>query len=200
MIRRILPFSMLTLALLAVPALGAPPTLPDTPAAAGGLLLARTFDLSEPVTFDWRAERPEYDHGVLLVIEAAPDLLYPRQVAEPVLYVGNQTAMRLNVGYRSGRLVALVPGDVDLASAPIWFGSPELPERVDAETVVAELDAARAAGITPFAPAVVSAAVSAGGDPIRAASLQGVLSVAAELVREHSPSETSRVKSLAGGE
>ena len=139
------------------------PAVPQTPAAVEELLYARTFTLENGYTFDWSKERPLLTQGTILVLKVDPALVYARQTAEPVLYVGDRTAERVNIGHRSGHVVAIVPGHVDLTRAPIWFGSPELPERVDAATVRAERALADAAGIKPFGTDRVSKALTNGG-------------------------------------
>jgi len=114
-------------------AFAAPPPLPPTPAPIKALIYARPFVLNEGFRYYWRQEKPMVSEGYLLVIEVDPDLVYPRQTAEPVLFVGDQTAMRLNVGYNSGRVIALVPDSA--ARRSIRFGRPQLPETPTAETI-----------------------------------------------------------------
>jgi hypothetical protein len=127
---------------------------------------ARPFTLAAPAVHAWRKEQPAYTAGVLLVLRAPVELLAPRQTAEPVLYVGAQTAERVNTGADTGMLVAIVPAgldasgkvDLDLSRTPIYFGAPALPEQIDAAAAQRELAAARARGIAPPAAAAVSAA------------------------------------------
>jgi hypothetical protein len=78
-----------------------PPT-PPMPAAVDGLVYARSFSLTEGFMFDLRKERPEVKEGLLLVLKADKALLVPRAALMPVLYVGDQTAERLNMGHKSG--------------------------------------------------------------------------------------------------
>jgi len=151
------------LLLLASAAVAAPPPIPDTPAPVIDLVYARPFSLTEGFEFRWSAERPVVTRGVILVLDVDPALIYPRQVAEPVLYVGDRTAQRVSRGYPAGRVLAIVPGDVDLAGTPIFFGTPELPERIDAATARGEREQAVAAGIRPLPPGVVDAALLRGG-------------------------------------
>src|SRR5690606_37988228 len=131
----------------------------------------------------------------IIVIEVNPDLVYPRQSAEPVLYVGDQTAQRLNVGYESGFVVALVPGELegdnklDLTKAPIWFGTPELPERVDADRIRQEKALAVNVGIKPFDAEKIEKVLAEGGETMAEETLAGVLEVVADLVDEYSPQE-----------
>lgn len=140
--------------------------VPATPASVGRVLHASPCVLEQAYTHAWRRERPQVRAGYLLVLEVDPALVVPRQGAEPVLYVGRQTAQRFNVGYGSGRVVAFVPSDLgedggltlDLATAPIWFGAPELPERVDAARIADERRKAAGARIRPRTTAELQAA------------------------------------------
>src|SRR5262245_55713327 len=114
------------------------------------ILFAQAFRLDKPYTHTWRKEQPQVSAGYVLVLAVDPEFVRPQQTPEPVLYVGDQTAERINAGDVSGRLVVLVPsaansrGEIalDLNKALIWFGGTELPERVDAAQVNAEAGAA----------------------------------------------------------
>src|SRR5262245_4270050 len=86
-----------------------PPPLPVTPAGEVALLYARPFTVEVPFTHVWRAEQPVFSAGVVVVLSVDPDLVHPRQTAEPILFVGDQTAERVNFGHESGRVVAIVP-------------------------------------------------------------------------------------------
>lgn len=173
-------------------ALAAPP-LPSGPVPVQELVYARAFDLDQGFAYDWRQERPLVRRGTLLVVQVDPDLAYPRQTAEPVLYVGTQTAMRLNVGYPSGYLVALVPGDMELdaEATRIWFGAPALPESVTQATIAAQHARAVAAGIAPIPRAQVAAAYARGGAPLSRRTLAALLADAAALVERYAPDEAA---------
>ena len=134
------------------------PQLPPNPTTAPVELLdAIPFLLDEPVPHTWRREAPLYDAGYLLVLHADPELVRPRQTYDAVLYVGAQTAARCNAGTTTGNLVVIVPAPrgangtvaLDPWSVPIWFGPPELPERVDAARIQRELASARQSGVGP---------------------------------------------------
>jgi hypothetical protein len=170
-------------------AVESPPAVPDTPAAVESIIYAREFTLENGYPFTWSKESPVVTSGYLLVLKVDPDLVFPRQVAEPVLYVGAQTAQRVNHGFPSGHVIAIVPGDVDLTKALIWFGTPELPERVDTNVANAELNLAEAAGIKPFAAAEVNAARAQAGEELKGATVVDVLRVAADLIRQYAPEE-----------
>lgn len=139
--------------------------LEELPVGTVELLEARPFIVDEPFEHEWRAEKPLERAGYLLVLKVEPELARPRQTAERVLYVGDQTAERCSVGgptaersealWQRGILVVLVPSPLasdgrialDLDTTLIWFGSAELPERVDAARVAAELAHAHSMGI-----------------------------------------------------
>jgi hypothetical protein len=139
---------------------------------------------------DWRKERPMVTAGTLVVLKINPDLVVPRQTAEPVLYAGNQTVQRLNSGHESGHLIVIIPGKVDLTQIPIWFGRPELPERVDANMIKSERALAEAANIQPFAVQKVQEAGIKGGEHLEVFDLHTLLrDHVAELVLQYSPHE-----------
>jgi hypothetical protein len=174
----------------------APPAIPATPAGIEEVVSIRPFTLENGFEFKWSAESPMVKSGVLLVLKVEPALVYPRQVAEPVLYVGNQTAQRMNHGYESGYVVALVPGEVDLTKDPIWFGTPELPERVTRDMAATERKLADEAGIKPLAAREAETAVKNGGDAIHAENMTEMLDPVANLIEKYSPQENELVESL----
>ena len=166
------------------------PPIPATPAAVDDLVYARPFTLANGFKYDWNKERPTVTSGTLVVLKVNPDLVIPRQSAMPVLYVGNHTAQPLNHGHESGHVIAIVPGEVDLSTAPMWYGSPDLPERVDANMAQAERASADAAQVKPFSSEKVRAARAKGGEPLAVADLYTLLKDhVAELVLEYSPQE-----------
>jgi len=157
--------------------------------SVAALIYARPFTLEEGYEFSWRAEHPTVVEGYILVLKVDRDLVYPRQVAEPVLYVGDQTAERVNIGYKSGHVIAIVPEKVDLSKAAIWLGTPELPERVDAETISAEQAKAAAAGIEAFGSKAVDASLRAGGEAVSFADHNEMLRHLATLITRYAPDE-----------
>jgi len=173
-----------------------PPALPETPASVEALVYAQPFSLEEGYEFSWRAERPIVVEGYLLVLKVNPDLVHPRQVAEAVLYVGDQTVERVNLGHQSGHVIAIVPEKVDLTEAAIWFGTPQLPALVDAEIVAAEQAKAATAGIEPFASKAVDASLRAGGEEMTFADHTDMLRHIATLIQQYSPQERVLAESL----
>jgi hypothetical protein len=171
--------------------------LPAQPAAPQiqpiELIEATPFRLVEAHTHHYRAEAPRYDAGTLLVLRMAPELLVPRQTFENVLYVGAETAERVNVGDRSGFLVALVPGTPDLSTTPIFWGQPELPERVTAAEAQRQLDLARSAGVT--APGA-AAAQGAAREAVELYDSYELLRFASYAVERFSPQEQDLIGGL----
>lgn len=167
------------------------PPLPDTPAAVDGIVFAQPFELDEPFRFGWMRDPLDVRSGWVVVLEVRPELVAPRQVAEPVLYVDRLPAWRANTGFLDGRVVAIVPGDVDLHEALAWFGTPELPERLTAEGAAQELDLARRAGLAPLPAEAVAAAMEAGGGPLVLEDFTALSFAVRELVERHAPGEAS---------
>ncbi len=174
-----------------------PPPVPATPAAADAVVYARTFTLTEGYKFEWSKERPVVKEGLILVLKVSPDLVHPRQCLEPVLYVGNQTAERVNMGNESGHVIAIVPGKVDLEKSPIWFGTPELPERVDANITQQERNLADNAKIKPFDKAKIAAATNRGAKKLEAADRDELRRTLAPLIRKYAPAEKTLADTLA---
>jgi len=165
------------------------PAIPDTPAGVDDVLYARTFEMEKGYNFEWTKDRSMMTTGTLLVLKVNPDLVFARQVAEPVLYVGNKTAERVNIGHKSGHVIAIVPGEVDLKTTPIYFGTPELPERVDAEMADSELASAQSKGIKPFAAKKVEAAQANGGEKLQVADREELLREIAPLIVKYAADE-----------
>lgn len=188
-------------ALAAAVVIAAPPQTPATPAAVQDIVFAQPFTLEQGEMSYWRAERPVIESGYIVVLKVNPDLVYPRQSAEPVLYIGDTTAQRLNVGYRSGYVVAVVGAEItgdkamDLSKVKIWFGTPELPERVDANRIAQESALADAAGIKAFDAEKISTLL-AQNETLDEQSMRGILDDVAAQIRRFSPQEESVAVSL----
>ena len=158
-----------------------------TPTSVEKIVYSRPFSLNTSYTHHWRQEKPRIRFGTLVVFKVNPKLVRPRNAAEPVLYVGNQTAERLNHGYESGHVIAIVPGHVDFNESPAWFGRPELPERVNEKIIATERALAERAGIKPLSPKAV---IKKKPSPLRAVNLADLLREhVAELVLKYSPAE-----------
>lgn len=182
-------FALCTLALASMVFAG-PPPVPETPAPVEDVVYARTFTLEKGYRFSWTREDIILTKGTLLVLKVDPALVISRQLAEPVLYVGDQSAERVNIGQESGYVIAVVPGEVDLTKAPIWFGTPDLPERIDRERAQAERAKAEAAGIKPFSQEKVQVAQAKGGEQVNLADRETLgRDMLADLIEQYSPQE-----------
>lgn len=204
---RFLSFALLAaLALAGARPAAAQSVAPDaSPVPVADLVHAVPFRTAEPIVHVWRAEQPAYKAGWILVLrvaEADREILRPRQTLERVLYVGDQTARRVNVGYGSRHLVVIVPSDVrpdgslalDPRTAPIWFGGGALPEQVDAGLVARERARAEAAGAVPVEADVLEAARRKGGAAVEAAGEEGLVGFAMNLVERYAPDERDLVR------
>lgn len=157
------------------------------PAAVIDILEIQPFKLREGYQYDWLQSRPVVSDGLLVVLKVDPSQVVPRNAAELVLYAGDRTVQRLNQGDRSGYVIAIIPGDLDLASEPIWFGRPELPERVTPDVIREERKLADSAGIKAFGADKVKGALR---DAIEVEDLAALLrGPAADLVLKYSPDE-----------
>jgi hypothetical protein len=170
----------------------APAAQPVEPPPQLQLLHAERFAVDRPFRHLWRADQPWVQSGWLLVLSGDPEQLRPRQVKEPVLYVGAQTAERINTARDSGRLVVLVPGDFRLEDAPIFLGGTALPEELWQPQIDAELAAAKAAGaLPPTGPAIANASVPA----VQKFANDFALRLRAiDLVEQHSPTEVDLIR------
>src|SRR5262245_13243163 len=155
------------------------------------LVQAERFQVDKPFQHLWRADKPLVNSGWLLVLSGDPALFVPRQTKEPVLYVGAQTAQRVNFPEQSGKLVVIVPGDFFLEDAPIFFGAEALPEELRQFQIDAELEAARAAGARPPTADAIEKAMKTEGQTF--ASDYELRMRAIQLVEQHSPQEQALI-------
>lgn len=180
------------------------PAMPATPASVTELVEVIPFELTTPFEHNMRKDRAEYTRGHILVIRAPEAYLIPRQVAEPVLLVGGQTAERINTGIGTGVLVVVVPEWTERAedgteragnpaTARIWFATPELPERVDAAWIEAEATKAATAGVVAQAP---RAGAFAAAKRVNLADRDALGRVLADVVERHAPQESDRIEAL----
>lgn len=175
---------VVAVSLLAVPACAA--AIPETPARVKNILVAQPFTLARPYTYDWSAEKLTVTSGVLVVLDADPAIAADRDALQPVLYAGDVPVQRLNHGV-SGRVIAIIPGSVNLATTPIWFGTPGLPGRTTMEMARAERNKAERAEIRPFSAERIAAVTR---PAVSAPDLTTLLrNVAAALVEQYSPRE-----------
>ena len=160
---------------------------------AAEVVFAQPFELDRPGVHSARAERPEYRTGFLLVVAADRELLRLRQSAHPVLYVGDETARRVNHGLGSGHAIVIVPGLEDLASQRVFFGEAVLPEQVTKDEARRQLARSIAAGQEPLAGRL--ARIERAGT-LFAQDEHELFLRAADLVERFAPDETDLVTSL----
>ncbi len=173
-----------------------PPRIPAEPHDQPvRVIRAQRFEVARPFAHVWRVDRPMVKSGWLLVLSVPPELVHPRQAHEPVLYVGAQTANRVNPHpYESGKMVVIVPGDFLLEDSPIFFGAPALPEEVGPSHIDKEVARARDAGVRP--PSVDNLATVVVAEVLRVATEYDLRQRAIDLVEKYSPQE----KDLIAGE
>jgi hypothetical protein len=165
---------------------------PRRPATQVEFVHARPFRLEVPYRHTWRADREVVTHGWLVVVEAPREFLVPRQTYEPVLYVGAQTADRVNLGTGSGRIVTIVPGDVDWRTTRLFFGAPALPENLRAIDIAAAADGAVAAGLPPVDPQRLADGTEL--EPLVVEDEYALRLAAMDLVEQYAPDERELVE------
>ena len=145
------------------------------------------FQLERSFDFNWRRDQVTVQSGLLVVFKVDPELVTPRNELEPVLYAGNHTVQRLNHGHESGFVLGIIPEQIDLSQEPVWFGTPDLPERIDADQIAIERSSAERFGIAPLPSDDV---VSLTQDPVVASDMTALLrKQAADLLLAFSPQE-----------
>ena len=178
-----------------------PAAIAAGPSPVWDVLYARPFRLAQPYRHNWRVERPPVHAGHLLVLSVDPAAFVPSQDYEPVLYVGEQTAERVNHGHLDGALVVIVPSPADdqgwptreLHRLPIFLGGTALPEEVDASRIARELSLTSA---VPFADARLARALANGGAPLDVLDQVDLRQAAARLVLLYAPSERDLAQGL----
>lgn len=176
------------IALLSMLAAAETPVVPtDSGRSVTGISWARPVVLAEPEVYTMQAEHPSFSDGWLIQLSADPSLLIPRQVGDPVLYIGDVPAFRFNWDPVGGCVVAFVPGAVDLAKTEVFFGSTELPERVTRARGAEERAAARTLGVRPLAVGQTEAV-------LRVADFRGVEAVAMERVAACTSTDSDRMR------
>jgi hypothetical protein len=170
-----------------IPASSAPGSQALAPLAVQDLIVAQPFTLSRGYVNTWSKQRETVTSGVIVVLQVDPSLATRRDSLERVLYAGSSPLQRLSDGARSGRVIGIVPNVSSVAGLPIWFGQPNLPERVTPALAEAERARATEGGIRPLAADKTRSATR----PAVAAQDLSVLlrDRVAPLVLEHSPED-----------
>jgi hypothetical protein len=161
-------------------------------------MYVRPFVLDEAYQTWWRKERPFVRSGYIVVLRVVPAVVVPKATAEPVLYAGDQTVERINIGQFSGYVVGIVPGEPRLKGLRFWFGEPGFPESVDADLIARERAAAEVAGVGVIPNKQMRQARAAGGRTLHAANKSDLLDAIAPLILEYSPQEKRLANMLRG--
>jgi len=178
------------------PAPSARPAAVTPPAAPAAILYARPFVSERPIEFSIGGEKTTRTRGWILVVEADKSLLEPRDEPDFVLFVGDAVAQKVSSGCWSGKVVVMAP-DVDLAKAPIFFGSRLLPDRLTKPVVEGEIARAKERGIAArSADELRRAARKGGAEPFRVRDMSELWFLTGPVILEHSPEERDLVESL----
>jgi hypothetical protein len=182
------------------------PPLPALPAGVSEVVLVREFRLASGYEHRFSKEKPTVTAGYIMVLRASSDLLASRQVAMPVLMVGATPVEPMNVGFASGTIVVVVPSAVkedgslalDLATSPVHFAAPVLPETIDAAFGAKQSALALRSGIAPPTAEALAAAKRAGGAVASVADREALDRVLGALVRTYAADESDIADALEG--
>lgn len=153
-----------------------------------GLIAAQPFELVAAATHYWRAERPQYTRGWLLVLECDPALLARRQTSEALLASSGELLERLNEGAKHGRVVAILPSWDAREPRSFAFVNAERPEAVDAGMAASLWQDARS--LCSVDADQWSRALTLGGGPIRFEDRTQLEEHAARWILEHAPEDS----------
>lgn len=178
------------------------PALPATPSATVGvkIISIQGVVLGSSYATDFRSEHPQVIAGWLMVIEADKAVLAPRSLAEPLVLasgtrsadgkVWTESVEWFNHGFASGHRVCFIPSPLneqgvltnELKGVRVWFGTPRLPESVDAAALEQERALADGASVAPTVVATAS-------PTIHLADRDALISSARELIARFAPDE-----------
>jgi hypothetical protein len=173
------------------------------PAPIRTVLAVQPFRVAVPWRHGWRADRPEVREGWIVVLEADPSLVRPRQTEQAVLMAGAMTLEVVHVAVESGTVVAILPreagSDADaIDSLPFHLAMPALPESLAVEGAEARRAAAVAAGIGPRGSAELTRARGVGGPSIEVADREELDRAIGAILRRMVPAESARADELEG--
>jgi len=150
---------------------------------------ARRLELTAPFADTMQAGAPLLREGWLVQLAVDPRFDVVSQLPTPVLYAGAAPARPFDLGRGDGCVVALVHDGAPLDELRFFYGSTELPARVDAARGRAEEAAAVDKGVTPRPAAEVQQAITSGGGPL-SGDVDLVWKVARERVAVACPAAT----------
>lgn len=128
----------------------------STPPVVEAVTWAQPFEVTEPMAYPMRADRPEVRQGWMLEVRVPPGSSRVQSIHSPVVYVGDWPSRRANLTSDGTCLALWVPGTVDWGATPIFFGPPIPPEKVSPEQAADAAAAAAEAGQIPEAPTWVA--------------------------------------------
>ncbi len=179
------------------------PVLPATPSinTVPTIISLQPITIKESYATDFRSEHQQVSSGWLMVIRGDSNILAPRALAEPLLLASGtgadgsvwiESVEWFNHGFISGYRVCFIPSTADQKSVAdrttqglrVWFGSPKLPESVDAKALQSELMEADRVGIV--AASAVKVEDSA---PKVLANREEIVSAANALIARWAPDE-----------
>ena len=128
------------------------PLLDRLPVAVDAVVWAQPFTLDVPERWTMTRQEHELSRGWLVEVRAPAELLQARAVGQPVLFADTTAALPLHPPLVASCAVVVVPVATDREVRRWYFGSPLLPERLDAARADEELQAAIDAGVPPMAP------------------------------------------------
>ncbi|MDA1262701.1 MAG: hypothetical protein O3B75_07360 [Planctomycetota bacterium] len=180
------------------------PALPVTPSinTVPTIISLQPVTIKDSYATDFRSEHPQVSSGWLMVIRGDSSILAPRALAEPLLLASGISAEGVvwiesvewfNHGFISGYRVCFIPSTAEPQSGAdrttqglrVWFGSPKLPESVDANTLQSELKEADRAGIV-----AASAVKVEGAAPKVLANRDELITAANALIARWAPDES----------
>lgn len=135
------------------------PSPPDhLPVTVDAVRWAQPFSLAQATPWTMGSTPRDIDRGWLVELRAPADLLAPRAVGRQVLFVDDVPVRSLHTPLLASCTVVVVPGDTlpSLDKAHWYFGSTNLPERMDAAHGEWELHVALDAGVPVMAPEVIA--------------------------------------------
>ena len=182
----------------ALPALPATPSIDTVPM----IVSLQPVTIKESYATDFRSEHQQVSSGWLMVIRGDSRILAPRALAEPLLLASGtgadgsvwiESVEWFNHGFISGYRVCFIPSTAQEKSGAdrttqglrVWFGSPKLPESVDAKALQSELVLADRVGIV--AASAVKIEVSASKT---LANREEIVTAANALIARWAPDES----------
>ena len=152
-----------------------PITLVDDGTLVHSVDWAQPFVLQQPHPYRYNSAEQSITTGWLVQLTVESWTMLPRQVGVPALWIGDHIAGRTRWSSApEGTFCAVVwvPGDVDLRTAPVFFGTTDLPEKLD------ESRRAQVVAASRSLPAVHKRS-GITNEPIRVEEFTGLMEIAA---------------------